>query len=47
MVTQSLLSISFSERTKEDFSAAFTYFAQTVIDVLLLSAENTKTEPFL
>ena len=38
--------IAFSKRAKEDLSDALEYFAQTVTDFLLLSAEKTKNEAF-
>ena len=45
-VFQNLMIIAFSKRAKEDLSDALEYFAQTVTDFLLLSAEKTKNEAF-
>ena len=39
--------MAFSEIAKYDLSDALTYFAQTMTDFLLQSAEKTKNEPFL
>ena len=48
IISQSLLTISFSEKKNQYYlSGPLKYFAQTVTNFLLPSAENTKNESFL